>query len=114
MIAAHAHVRPRGVPRPWGLCAVLFLALALLVGLGVGAIDIGPGAIVRSALAHLGFGVHSPLSSVQDAILWQLRAPRVVRAALVGARRAVAGAADQGGCRNPLADPYPPAGAAGA
>jgi iron complex transport system permease protein len=106
MIAAHAHVRPRGVPRPWGLCAVLFLVLALIVGLGVGAIDIGPGAIVRSALAHLGFGVHSPLSSVQDAILWQLRAPRVVLAALVGAMLAVAGASYQGVFRNPLADPY--------
>src|SRR5205814_2166859 len=106
MIAAHAQVRARGVPRPWGLCAVLFLVLALLIGLGVGAIEIGPGAIVRSALAHLGLGVHSPLSSVEDAILWQLRAPRVVLAALVGAMLAVAGASYQGVFRNPLADPY--------
>src|SRR5205814_5785733 len=106
MIAAHAQVRARGVPRPWGLCAVLFLVLALLIGLGVGAIEIGPGAIVRSALAHLGLGVHSPLSSVEDAILWQLRAPRVVLAALVGAMLAVAGSAYQGTFRNPLADPY--------
>jgi iron complex transport system permease protein len=102
----HAHVRPRGVPRPWGLCAVAFLLLALLVGLGVGAVDIGPIAIVRSTLAHLGLDVHSPLSSVQDAILWQLRAPRVVLAALVGAMLAVAGASYQGVFRNPLADPY--------
>jgi cobalamin transport system permease protein len=107
MIAAeHAHVRPRGVPRPWGLCAAAFVVLALLVGLGIGAVDIGPTAIVRSALAHAGLHVHSPLSSVQEAILWQLRAPRVVLAALVGAMLAVAGASYQGVFRNPLADPY--------
>jgi iron complex transport system permease protein len=105
MIAAQAQVRPRGVPRPWGLCAAAFLVLALLVGLGVGAVGIGPGAIVESAFSHLGIG-HTPLSSVQEAILWQLRAPRVVLAALVGAMLAVAGASYQGVFRNPLADPY--------
>jgi iron complex transport system permease protein len=101
-----ADVRARGVPRPWALGAVAFLVVALLVGLGIGAVDIGPVAIVRSALAHLGLPVHSPLSSVQDAIVWQLRAPRVVLAALVGAMLAIAGASYQGVFRNPLADPY--------
>jgi iron complex transport system permease protein len=99
-------VQPRGVPRPWGLLAAAFLVVALLVGLGVGAVGIAPGDIVRSALGHLGFGVHSPLSSVQEAILWQLRAPRVVLAALVGGMLAIAGASYQGVFRNPLADPY--------
>src|SRR5207342_2698700 len=40
------------------------------------------------------------------AILWQIRVPRVVLAALVGAMLAVAGATYQGVFRNPLADPY--------
>jgi iron complex transport system permease protein len=105
MIAVHAEARPRGIPRPWGFCAAAFLVLALLVGLGVGAVQIGPGAIVQSALAHIGIG-HNPLTSVQDAILWQLRAPRVVLAALVGGMLAVAGASYQGVFRNPLVDPY--------
>jgi iron complex transport system permease protein len=48
----------------------------------------------------------SRLSSVQEAVLWQLRAPRVVLAALVGATLAIAGSAYQGVFRNPLADPY--------
>ena len=99
-------VQPHKVPRPWGLCAAVFLVVALLVGLGVGAIGIAPVDIVRSALGHLGFDVHSPLSPVQEAILWQLRAPRVVLAALVGGMLAVAGASNQNNNHNPLADPY--------
>lgn len=39
-------------------------------------------------------------------ILWNIRMPRVVLAALVGASLAIAGAAFQGLLKNPLADPY--------
>jgi iron complex transport system permease protein len=42
----------------------------------------------------------------EEAILWQLRFPRVVAAALVGAALACSGALLQGLFRNPLADPY--------
>ena len=41
-----------------------------------------------------------------DTIVWQLRAPRVVMAVVVGAGLAVAGACMQTLVRNPLADPY--------
>jgi iron complex transport system permease protein len=102
-----AEVQPRGVPKPWGLCVAAFLLLALLVGLGVGSIGIGPLDIAQSALSHVPFlHVDSPLSSVEEAIVWQLRAPRVVLAALVGGMLAVAGASYQGVFRNPLVDPY--------
>ena len=39
-------------------------------------------------------------------ILWKIRVPRVLIAALVGASLAIAGAAFQGLLKNPLADPY--------
>jgi iron complex transport system permease protein len=39
-------------------------------------------------------------------VIWQLRAPRVVLAGLVGGMLALAGSAYQGVFRNPLADPY--------
>lgn len=39
-------------------------------------------------------------------ILWKIRMPRVILAALVGASLALAGAAFQGLLKNPLADPY--------
>ncbi|HYA09526.1 MAG TPA: iron ABC transporter permease, partial [Gaiellaceae bacterium] len=58
-------------------------------------------------LSHLPLlHVHSPLSPAQEAIVWQLRAPRVALAALVGGTLAIAGASYQGVFRNPLADPY--------
>jgi iron complex transport system permease protein len=102
-----SRVRARGVSRGWGLCAGAFLVGSLVVGLGVGPVGIGAGGIVESALSHVPFlDVHSPLSRVQEAILWQLRAPRVVLAALVGGMLAIAGSAYQGVFRNPLADPY--------
>ena len=78
-----------------------------MTGLGIGPVPIGSGAIIESALSHVPFlHVHSPLSSVEEAVLWQLRAPRVVLAGLVGGMLALAGASYQGVFRNPLADPY--------
>ena len=58
--------------------------------------------------------VSVPLSTLWDAesnptaysILWNIRMPRVILAALVGAALAIAGAAFQGLLKNPLADPY--------
>jgi iron complex transport system permease protein len=100
-------VQARGVGSRWGLVAGAFLAGSLLVGMAVGPVSIDVGSILRSALSHLPLlHVHSTLDAVQEAILWQLRAPRVVLAALVGGMLAIAGSAYQGVFRNPLADPY--------
>ncbi|MGA1637788.1 MAG: FecCD family ABC transporter permease [Ilumatobacteraceae bacterium] len=46
------------------------------------------------------------VSDAQWNIVWQIRAPRVVLAALVGAMLSLAGASYQGVFRNPLVDPY--------
>ena len=99
-------VRARGVPALWAVVAVALLAGSLLIGLATGPVPIGPVAIVQSALAHLPFSHWHKLSSFDEAIVWQVRAPRVVLAALVGGMLAVAGSAYQGVFRNPLADPY--------
>jgi iron complex transport system permease protein len=69
--------------------------------------------VVRGVFAHV-FGLRSPLVGADDAILWDLRLPRVVLGALVGGTLAAAGAAYQGVFRNPLADPYLLGAAAGA
>jgi iron complex transport system permease protein len=100
-------VESRGVSLRAGLVAVVFLVGSVAVGLAVGPVHIPIGSIVRSALSYLPFlHVHQPLDAVDRAVLWQLRAPRVVLAALVGGMLAVAGASYQGVFRNPLADPY--------
>ena len=106
--AAHPRALPaRGLPPLWALAAVLFLLAAAVVGLLVGPVQLGVGEVLRSAGARLGLpGVESPLSPTDEAILWELRVPRVVLGALVGGTLALAGATYQGVFRNPLADPY--------
>jgi iron complex transport system permease protein len=89
------------------LGATVFVVGALLTGLFVGPVHIGIGAIVRSAASHLPLlGVRSHMSATDSAILWQLRAPRVVLGLLVGGMLALAGGSYQGVFRNPLVDPY--------
>ena len=102
-----AEVRARGISAAWWTGSAIFLVGAMLVGLANGPVPIGAWPILQSALAHVPFlGVQSHLSAADSAIVWQLRAPRVVLAALVGGMLAVAGSAYQGVFRNPLADPY--------
>ncbi|WP_341954249.1 putative F420-0 ABC transporter permease subunit [Salinibacterium sp. TMP30] len=85
------------------------LAIALLVSITV-AVTIGPADIRfeevwRSIGSHVGIGA-SPLTELRDGIVWQLRLPRVLTAAAVGAGLALSGAVMQAITRNPLADPY--------
>jgi iron complex transport system permease protein len=104
-----------GLSLAWTAFGALVLAGALLVGFAVGPVDLGVGAIVREILSHVPLlGISSPFDDVDQAIFWQLRAPRVVLGALVGAMLASAGAGYQGVFRNPLADPYLLGAAAGA
>ena len=86
--------------------AIVFAIGAALVGLLVGPVHLGLGAITREALSHVPLlHVHSDMSATDKAILWQLRAPRVVLGLLVGGMLALAGGSYQGVFRNPLVDP---------
>jgi cobalamin transport system permease protein len=108
-IAEHAatDVRARGLSPLWACSAVAFLLVSLVIGVLVGPIHLGVGEVLESAAARLHIpGFSTSLSPTDEAILWQIRVPRVVLAALVGAMLAVAGATYQGVFRNPLADPY--------
>ena len=93
--------------RLWILGAAAFLVAALLTGALVGPVHIGLFDALQSVAARVPFlHVHSPLSSSDESILWDIRLPRVVLGALVGAMLAVAGASYQGVFHNALADPY--------
>ncbi|HEX2304417.1 MAG TPA: iron ABC transporter permease [Gaiella sp.] len=102
-----ADVRARGLTPIWACSAVGFLLVSLAVGVLAGPVDLGVGGVLESAAARLHVpGASTPLSPTEEAILWEIRVPRVVLAALVGAMLALAGATYQGVFRNPLADPY--------
>ncbi len=66
---------------------------------------LGFGDVVASAVSHL-TGQGPALSALDEAIVWQGRAPRVVTAVAVGGGLAIAGVVMQALTHNPLADPY--------
>lgn len=89
------------------LIAGALLLLGVWLGLAVGAVALPWGSVAAELLDRLPFiSMESGLTEREAAIVWQLRAPRVVLGGLVGAMLAVAGGAYQGAFRNPLADPY--------
>ena len=85
--------------------ALGLLGFALLLGIAVGPVAIGPDDVVRTLLRHLTL-FDIGVAPVSDTIVWEIRVPRVLLAALVGGTLAYSGAAYQGVFRNPLADPY--------
>ena len=86
--------------------AVVLLIVAAAVGVSVGATSVSPGVVWNVIASHVPLLPHGHVSTVDDAIVWQIRLPRVVLAAVVGAMLAGGGATYQGVFRNPLADPY--------
>nr|WP_184988617.1 iron ABC transporter permease [Sphaerisporangium rubeum] len=105
-----AWVRPAGY-----LAASAALVACLLAGLVAGAAGIPVKGVLLALLDRLPLVSADPgLSPVEYGLLFQLRVPRVLLAALVGGMLAMAGAGYQGVFRNPLADPYLLGAAAGA
>lgn len=82
-----------------------------LVGSVLLAVTFGPADLstgqVWGVLAHrLGLADSPGLSRLQEAMVWDLRLPRTLLAAVCGAGLAVCGAILQSLLRNPLAEPY--------
>ncbi|HWB88067.1 MAG TPA: iron ABC transporter permease [Acidimicrobiia bacterium] len=85
------------------------VSLLVVAGIGatVGAAGLDPLAVARAVLDALpGITLDSGLGEIETNILFEIRLPRVVMGAIVGAVLAVAGASYQGVFRNALADPY--------
>jgi iron complex transport system permease protein len=92
------------VPLAVGVVSVL---VAAFVGATVGAAGLDPISVVKALLDIIpGVVVDSGLTEVESNILFEIRLPRVVLGAIVGAVLAVAGASYQGVFRNALADPF--------
>ena len=106
--------QPRGGARYW-IAATAALFVAVGAGLLIGPAGLPVHSVLLELVSKLPFvHVHSGLSRTEQAILWQIRMPRVVLGGLVGLMLAAAGASYQGAFRNPLADPYLLGAAAGA
>lgn len=127
VLETSAHVVGEGVKhayllervRHWRL-TLLVLTLALLLSVvlatAVGSTYISPSAILNAfKLAACDFlnkfglelGVHADAAAeTQKLIIFEIRLPRVVLGAIVGAALAISGAALQGLFKNPMADPY--------
>ncbi|QUX28405.1 iron ABC transporter permease [Nocardiopsis akebiae] len=103
-----------GPPLGWVAGGLAVLLAAALLGVSAGAASLSSADIARHLISLLPFGTRSPLTEREAAVLVELRLPRVVMGALVGALLATAGGAYQGVFRNPLADPYLLGAAAGA
>ena len=95
---------------PLGLLLVGLVALLIIsmtIAIGVGAVPVSQ-STVWGVIAHkLSFSNSLPNWSIgRENIVWEVRFPRTILAAIVGATLAVVGAALQSITRNPLADPH--------
>jgi iron complex transport system permease protein len=81
------------------LMLLVLLLGALLLGLAAGSSGFGLSAVLKSLKGESG-------AELMNAIIWRLRLPRVLLAALLGATLSLGGMVFQALLRNPLAEPY--------
>lgn len=102
---------PAGVRRARRRFVVAVVALlgaivaSVLLAVTIGPANLSVGTTWSVILDHLG-GPESGEPVLRDSIVWELRLPRILVAAIVGAGLGVVGAVMQTLTRNPLADPY--------
>ncbi|MCY0930420.1 iron ABC transporter permease [Streptomyces sp. H27-H1] len=85
---------------------VLALLTAALAASAVGGLALGPVRIPPGQVLDIVLGGPGPSGGAFGAIVWDVRIPRVLLGAVVGAGLAVAGTVLQALVRNPLADPF--------
>ena len=91
----------------WLLGSFAILALAFLLGVMIGPAGPPWQKVPLELLDALPFvDIHTGVTPLQHDVLWDIRMPRVVLAAIVGGMLSLAGASYQGVFRNPLVDPY--------
>lgn len=89
------------------LALVVATALATLLAVSIGAVEVAPARVLAIVTDHLLPGsVERSFTAVEEQIVWEFRVPRALLALLVGAGLSVVGAVLQAVVRNPLADPF--------
>jgi iron complex transport system permease protein len=89
---------------PGLLIALLVLLAALVLAMTFGRYPIGLVDLFNLLTAKL-TGHTAEVPAAVSSVIWHVRGPRVIAAALIGAALAVSGAAFQGLFRNPLVSP---------
>lgn len=87
---------------------IALLLLAIFVGISLGTVSVPPATVLTALAANVlphGWVDSSQVSEADYVVVWLIRTPRVLVAALVGASLALAGAQMQGLFNNPLASP---------
>jgi iron complex transport system permease protein len=101
------------IDRIWHWRTTVFAGTLLVVVMLLG-VSFGPISLEFMKIVRTIFGLNGGLQDEELILFLQLRLPRVLLAALVGAALATSGAVYQTVFRNPLADPYLLGAAAGA
>ncbi|WP_296477306.1 iron ABC transporter permease [Roseinatronobacter sp.] len=102
-----APVLARPVRQGLWVLGVVGLVLSLSAAVSIGAVPIPMGTVWGVIVEKLAPGLVTPeWSAGRAAIVWEIRLPRALLAALVGAGLALVGAVLQSVTRNPLADPH--------
>jgi len=86
-----------------GGLAVLAASIAVVITIGPASLSVGD--VYAVVFERLGFG-NADISRIKEGIVWELRLPRTLLAAVCGAGLALCGAIMQSLLRNPLADPF--------
>jgi len=79
---------------------MLLLGFAMVIGISMGSTESGIKDVFQNLLGA------TDSESMLNTIIWQIRFPRVLLAALVGAALSLGGLVFQALLRNPLAEPY--------
>ncbi|MDR7299924.1 FecCD family ABC transporter permease [Haloactinomyces albus] len=104
MSALSTRAGVRGTATLW-VGGLVLLVLSIAFAITIGPADLALGAVWAVVAEHIGLG-ESGLSLIRDGIVWQLRLPRTLLAAVCGAGLGMCGVVMQSLLRNPLADPF--------
>jgi len=91
----------------WILILIAILVISVFLSILIGSVNLPVGTTIRILLHNLlGFDLPQTWTTGQEAIVMNLRLPRIFLSIVVGAMLSISGVAFQGVLRNPLADPY--------
>lgn len=88
------------------LVLLVILVLGAMVALTAGSYDITVGNTLRILQANIFGSTAADVEKLHEVIIWKIRSPRVILAAITGVAFALAGTTYQACFRNPLVEPY--------